>query len=721
MYKKWMGAFCAAFAAIALVVAAPSTIEPSPVAKDVLPVSEASARLSSVVAGEQPQAEASSDTATTFSFRSPVFHLTPGRYEDGAIGDVTGDGRDDVVVVTSGDDGDARNFVVVRSQTEAGELDSRMYGYVYPGTMEQAGRTLNLADMNNDGLLDIVVVHNNGVTILESQGDRQRFARTFETSTGITAKESQILDVDRDGFGDVAVMTETEGAAMLYMGDGNGGIKAARPLPIPNGADLEVADVTSDGLPDLLLSNPGGYSNLEVYVHNGKDAFDPPIVYPTPDSQYRRNLVVADFDDDGRNDVAIARYRNLRDGTGYSYPDADLGLFFQDSARGLTYKAALKFIGAPLVPTASDLDRDGRKDLFARDVSSNSLRYYLRTADGFEAPRSITTSGGIIGTGDLNGDACTDLVLKNNATTAERIEIHYGQGCIVPGSPTVIDDLNSDRKSDLLWRDDVQHHLATWAMDGASVIGGAAYGVGPSWSVVARGDFDGNGRLDLVWSDGYTMQMWKGMESGYVGVGMQSFPTGYRVVSVGDVDGDGRADLGWRDAGNSTYALWLMDGERVRSGRAYGVSQSWRIAGTGDLNGDRRLDLVWTDGQSMHLWSGAVNLLFNTAAMGSYPTGWELIGTGDVTGDGRDDLFWRHAGLGYFVTWKMAGTRRVSGAQYSVDGSWRVLHAGDHTGDGLTDLVWTNGNAMQLWAATDNGFAGYGMRDYPVGWSLVTH
>ena len=63
-------------------------------------------------------------------------------------------------------------------------------------------------------------------------------------------------------------------------------------------------------------------------------------------------------------------------------------------------------------------------------------------------------------------------------------------------------DFNGDGKSDILWQND-NGQVAIWELNGTTVIGGGVVGnPGPSWEVIATGDFcDGDGRADILWQN----------------------------------------------------------------------------------------------------------------------------------------------------------------------------------------------------------------------------
>ncbi|MHB8912116.1 MAG: reprolysin-like metallopeptidase [Lysobacter sp.] len=280
-------------------------------------------------------------------------------------------------------------------------------------------------------------------------------------------------------------------------------------------------------------------------------------------------------------------------------------------------------------------------------------------------------------------------------------------------------DFNADGRSDLMWRFDAQSDWAYWTMNGGAKIGGVGYGVGSEWRVVASGDFQGDGRWDVIWTNGSSMQMWLGSPSGFIGAVMPNYPADWRVVAVGDINADGTSDLVWRDSANNNAAIWLMQGAMVFGTRGYSVPPAWRVLGSGDLTGDDRLDIVWTDGASMQLWAGTSVGTFAGLTMPGYPAGWALFGVGDVDGDNMDDLLWRHAPTGQVAYWRMAGATKLSGVGFIASVLWRPIQVADLSGDGKVDIVWTDGTAMQLWASTGSVFTGVAMPGYPVAWSPI--
>ena len=103
-------------------------------------------------------------------------------------------------------------------------------------------------------------------------------------------------------------------------------------------------------------------------------------------------------------------------------------------------------------------------------------------------------------------------------------------------------------------------------------------------------------------------QLWlmDGTNATFVGaVGPFNPGPSWHVKGVGDFDGDGKSDIIWQHD-NGTAAMWLMDGTTPRSSARSARSTrvpSWHIKGTGDFNGDGKSDILWQhDNGTAAMW-----------------------------------------------------------------------------------------------------------------------
>src|SRR5829696_716587 len=133
--------------------------------------------------------------------------------------------------------------------------------------------------------------------------------------------------------------------------------------------------------------------------------------------------------------------------------------------------------------------------------------------------------------------------------------------------------------------------------------------------VDARNDFNGDGRSDVLWrSDAGEMTDWLGQANGgFVNNGANAWfanlPSSWQVIGTGDFNGDGKDDLLWRSSGGEmTDWLGQANGGFVNNGaNAWftNLPSSWQVVGTGDFNGDGRDDLLWrSSGGEMTDWLG---------------------------------------------------------------------------------------------------------------------
>lgn len=298
----------------------------------------------------------------------------------------------------------------------------------------------------------------------------------------------------------------------------------------------------------------------------------------------------------------------------------------------------------------------------------------------------------------------------------------------VPSSnlPTVNSDVDGDGKSDLLWRHPDSSSFAYWLMNGPGV--GTTRTVsaraGAGYRVVANGDFNADGRADLVWtSDARDLWLWSSGGVQFVTEYIGTYPAGWSIVGAGDVNGDLRADLFWHHPSSGQFAYWLMNRTTVVSTRtvAARASSAYRVAAVGDFNGDRKADLMWTS-PSRDLWLWQSNgVEFSTVFVANYPLGWTPVGAGDLNVDGRADLLWRNETESTMAYWQMNGASvvRTATAAPRASASYRIAAIGDYDGDGDSDLIWTSPSRdLWMWSWTNTGFSASYVGTYPSGWVL---
>lgn len=358
--------------------------------------------------------------AGTFGFDPYTLIPTYAETEAVAIGDVDGNGRDDLVVVNNAYFANTwSNHVLVYPQQTDGTL-AQPVAIAYTTSYGNA-RGLALADIDADGVLDIAVGYGGGLALLRRDGAGGFSLRNVVTNQGGDVLTS--LDVDRNGVTDLIGVSHS-GPATIYYSDGFGGIASQQTLTTPVGGfnDLETGDLNGDGAIDLaVMSGQSVLPNLTVHRHDGVSGWLAAQSYTVGASEITGGLAVGDFDGDGRDDAVLSRARNS---------PTWLWRYRQDASGQLQPAASLTSYQIPDTLEAADLDRDGRSDLGVLHSGWLRFGFYLQGDTGLGAEQLVTIpyqshyNQQGLAFGDLDGDGCTDVAIALNSTGVATLRGH---------------------------------------------------------------------------------------------------------------------------------------------------------------------------------------------------------------------------------------------------------------------------------------------------------
>jgi hypothetical protein len=107
-------------------------------------------------------------------------------------------------------------------------------------------------------------------------------------------------------------------------------------------------------------------------------------------------------------------------------------------------------------------------------------------------------------------------------------------------------------------------------------------------------DFNGDGKLDVLWHNQATGDLYVWFLDGTVAAGGSYLTPGripvgpWQIRGVADLDGDGKADLLWQHQTTGELYAWLMDGVAMRGG-SYLTPRSvpatpWQIRALADFS-----------------------------------------------------------------------------------------------------------------------------------------
>ena len=258
-------------------------------------------------------------------------------------------------------------------------------------------------DFNNDGKLDIFAVGYYASTFL---GDGSgNFVRTNVGGTYYSPVAVAVGDFNADGNKDLAVV---RGSILLILGGGNGNFIQLTNYTLNGGpGDVVVADINGDGFADLVFSESYSYSSdVCVQLGNGDGTFATPQYYPSTASAYHDSLARADFNGDGKPDIAVLN-RNANSVT-IRLNNGEWFWTAKDYPVGFS----------PTSIVAGDFNGDGNVDLVVR--GSSAIKVLHGNGDGsftVGSPISVTSNSSGHGTmvaGDFNGDGLPDIAFVNN-------------------------------------------------------------------------------------------------------------------------------------------------------------------------------------------------------------------------------------------------------------------------------------------------------------------
>ncbi len=104
--------------------------------------------------------------------------------------------------------------------------------------------------------------------------------------------------------------------------------------------------------------------------------------------------------------------------------------------------------------------------------------------------------------------------------------------------------------------------------------------------------------------------------------------TGWSIARVGDFDGDGRNDILWRN-GSSNVVWYMLGGSVINSEFLPSVGPTWSPVAVGDYNGNAVDDIIWYDSASgvVAMWSlTGMGVPPAVTTLGVVASGWTVVG-----------------------------------------------------------------------------------------------
>jgi uncharacterized repeat protein (TIGR01451 family) len=273
-------------------------------------------------------------------------------------------------------------------------------------------------DFDGDGNVDLAITSDQSVFVFLGNG-----IGGFQTAPGSpygvgdTPVLPAVGDFNGDGKADLAISHYDVGSVTIMLGDGSGGFAVSKVAPgsAPAATGIGVADFNLDGKPDLALVFQEPAAAVRVLLGDGKGGFstagDPAAV-----GKFPYGLVVADFDGDGKPDIAVA-----------SQLEDTVTTAFGNGAGGFdATKGGARVVGrTPQTLATGDFNGDGLPDIAVASVDSGTVSLLISNGrGGFVEPRysplTVRANGQVI-VADFNEDGAGDIVALDYFTSTAAV------------------------------------------------------------------------------------------------------------------------------------------------------------------------------------------------------------------------------------------------------------------------------------------------------------
>lgn len=614
-------------------------------------------------------------------------------------------------------------FVAVILEAQIPFEQSILIEGVFPSTYFT--NLVEMVDIDGDGDNDVVgAARDNNLVWYENIDSQGNFSSQKLIADNITKIIGlDVADLNGDGLVDILIVSENSDLIAWFPNLGDGMISTEPNYIVYNEDGISTAtivDLDSDGDSDVVygFSTPSNFMEPLHWCENtdGAGAFSDPI----PVSNHTQQagdypLGIGDFDGNGTIDIAVG--------------GPSITIYYNDGNENFE-KVWLEFVppGAQNRITVLDYDGDGDPDIInGLDV----VEWYQNDGGTFGQPvmlYSETTSD--LQPGDFDGDGDLDLAAGleqeaaffwlENQGPANPVVVHNSATDLYFQQRISVNDIDGDGDLDVIGSTNRGHIATMTNSDGEGTfertddVNGQ---IGWAWDIRSA-DIDGDGDLDALIADqsGDRVNWYENVNGDGSRMQQHNIIAGYdgaTSVVEADVDGDGDLDV-ITFAANDVKLLWFenLDGLGNFGNENFIADNlgSNQFLEAKDMDGNGTVDII------MAFQNGRKMMLFRNLG-GSFAEGEEVFGQShdfnttlivDLDQDGDQDIIGASQN---FTSWgeNLLGTGEFANLQYirtDLDNAW-ALHASDVDGDLDLDIIYFIDDAVG-WVEHLDGIGDFG-------------
>jgi len=564
------------------------------------------------------------------------------------LGDLSGDGVDDIVYITSRDElgcfeGD-KNLVWIENDGNGKFLEERLVQTISEVPFDDVRIIkINIADYDNDGLQDIAILLRNFDNLPPPNGDDYfyivRFYKNlgngiFDSPTEIFNVENNnggaldFVSVDNDNDGDIDLIvslsfSEFSGLGRLYqiqnLGNGNfqtitqeiNSFELVSIIPSDiNGdtyIDLVGLDSANNSIITLVINDGNGnynYNDTGYFINNGDD--------------FILDLELGDFNNDNYDDILLftnsptaVKTLNILLNNGIS----DITNNFSDSMP-LMYSTDVPNLNFAGQFEILDVNDDEYTDIIytaGGNTEGNTIIKVYNNGDlTFEKDENSSSNGpevGLVGIANLDEDTIPDLVTR----------VNLGEfGSLSPLGWYKIDD-------------ELQYNFAGRLITSNTLIPDNTATTNPIMQIV---DIDGDDYLDILMRNRYYLNLTNGVFS----TARSYFFTkhDFRSMHYADYNGDGILDAAYTDSNNLGVLFKNQDGTEINLELTSSGNASTSQVVSFDYESDGDMDIVNIVSNTIFINDGFGN--FELFMLGTFRPRESRINYKDLNDDGILDF-----------------------------------------------------------------------------------